>query len=35
MIFPGSDHLTGKLVKVRATDGFLWDHKGEVVMALD
>ncbi len=35
MILPGSDHLTRNLVKVRATDGFLWGHNVEVVLVLD
>jgi len=35
MIFPGSDGLAGKLVAVRATEGFLWGHKGELVRIVE
>ncbi len=35
IIFPGSDGLAGKLVEVRATEGFLWGHKGELVHIIE
>ncbi len=31
VIFPGSGGLAGRVVKVRATEGFLWGHKGELL----
>jgi len=31
MIFPGSAHLIGRTVTVRATEAYLWGHKGELL----
>ncbi len=31
MIFPGSAHLIGRTVTVRAAEAFLWGHKGELL----
>lgn len=31
MIFPGAAHLIGRTVTVRATEAYLWGHKGELL----